>query len=308
LSRTLHAWRQILAIHLISVGLGIIVFAPLLGALGQVLLKLSGEPALADMDILFFALSPIGMLAFLLFATVAIVISAFELTSMMAIGIGVASGKPVDVFAALTFSLGRAGQIFHFAARLVFKLLLIVAPFLLAGAVIAYLLISDYDINYYLSVQPPVFWAAASVIGILLVAMAVLLVRRLVRWSLALPLVLFAGALPAQSFAASEKLTQKSAALVFWALVVWGAATLLLGVVVTVAVQFLAASLVPLFIDSVTFLAILFGLLAALWSIASVAAAALAAGGFAMLLTMLAHELEPRFQAIDLQPELQRTV
>jgi len=244
------AWRQILALHLIFSGLGIIVFAPLLGVLGQALLKLSGEPALADMDLLFFALSPTGFIAFVLFATVAIVISAFELTAMMAIGMGGASGKPVDVFAALTFSLGRASQIFHFAARLVFKLLLIVAPFLMAGAAIAYWLISDYDINYYLSVQPPVFWVAASIIGILLVAMSVLLARRLVRWSLALPLVLFAGDLPAQSFAASEKLTQKSTALIFWALVVWGAATLLLGVVVTVAVQFLAANLVPLFIFS----------------------------------------------------------
>jgi glycerophosphoryl diester phosphodiesterase len=172
----------------------------------------------------------------------------------------------------------------------------------------AYLLISDHDINYYLSVQPPVFWAAAIVIGILLVAMSVRLVRRLVRWSLALPLVLFADALPAQSFAASEKLTQKSAALVFWALVVWGAATLLLGVMVTVAVQFLAANLVPLFIDSVTFLAILFGLLTALWSIASVLVTALAAGSLSMLLTILAQALEPRINAIDLQPERQSTV
>ena len=111
-SRTLHAWRQILAVHLIYTCLGVIVFAPLLGALGQALLKLSGKPALADMDLLFFALSPAGFLAFLLFATVAIVISAFELTSIMAIGMGGASGKPVDVFAALTFSLGRAGKIF----------------------------------------------------------------------------------------------------------------------------------------------------------------------------------------------------
>jgi len=154
------AWRQILALHLIFSGLGIIVFAPLLGILGQALLKLSGEPALADMDLLFFALSPAGFVALLLFVSVAIVISAFELTSMLVIGMGSARGKTLDVFSALVFSLSRAGKIFHFAARLVFKLLLIVVPFLLAGAAIAYALISDYDINYYLSVQPPVFWGS----------------------------------------------------------------------------------------------------------------------------------------------------
>ena len=46
------AWRQILAVHLVYSGLGFIVFAPLLGVLGQLLLKSSGQPALADMDLL----------------------------------------------------------------------------------------------------------------------------------------------------------------------------------------------------------------------------------------------------------------
>ena len=45
------AWRQILVVHVVYIGLGFIVFAPLLGALGQVLLKMSGEPVLADMDL-----------------------------------------------------------------------------------------------------------------------------------------------------------------------------------------------------------------------------------------------------------------
>ena len=48
-------WRHVLLIHLVYLGLGFIVFAPLLGALGQVLLKISGESVLADMDLLFFA-------------------------------------------------------------------------------------------------------------------------------------------------------------------------------------------------------------------------------------------------------------
>ena len=65
---------------------------------------------------------------------------------------------------------------------------------------------------------------------------------------------------------------------------------------------------VPLFINSVTFLAILFGLLTALWSIASALTTALAAGSLAMLLTILSQALDPRLQAIDLQPARQRTV
>ena len=79
---------------------------------------------------------------------------------------------------------------------------------------------------------------------------------------------------------------------------------LLLGVVVTVGAQLLASILVPLFIDSVTLLAILFGLLMALWSIASVMATALALGGLALLLGALGDQLEPRFRGVELRSGL----
>jgi len=305
-SRLRSAWRQVLAVHLIYTGLGIILFAPLLGALGQILLKLSGKPALADMDLLFFVLSPTGAFAFGLFAAVTIVISAFELASLMAIGVADASGKPIDVFAAIAIGFNRIKQIFHFAARLVVKLLMTVAPFLLAAGVVAFLLISDHDINYYLTVQPPEFWAAAIIIGIIVAVMLGFLIWRLVGWSLALPLVLFVRTAPAESFSASQALTQKSRRVILRALITWAAAILLLGVVVTVGARLLAAFLVPLFIDSVTLLAIVFGLLTALWTIVSVMATALAAGGLALLLTAIAQQLEPQFRAIDLQSGWQR--
>ena len=157
LSQLRSAWRQVLAVHLIYVGLSVVVFAPLLGALGQVLLKLSGKPALADMDLLLFALSPAGLLAFIVFAAVAIVISAFELPSLMAIGVANAGGKPIDVPAALTFNLNRISCIFKFAAWLVIRLIVIAAPFVIVSGVVAFVLITDYDINYYLAVQPPAF-------------------------------------------------------------------------------------------------------------------------------------------------------
>ena len=300
------AVRQVLLIHLIYTGLSIIIFAPLLGTLGQVLLKLSGKPALADMDLLFFALSPAGLIAFIIFVAVAIVISAFELASLMAVGVANASGKPIDVTTALAFSFNRVTRIFQFAAWLVIRLIIIVAPFLLVGGGVAFFLIADYDINYYLAVQPPEFWAAAIIIGIVGLLMAGSLLRRLIDWSLALPLVLFVGTAPKQSFSASTLLTQHSRRIILRTLIVWLSATLLFGAVITFFVQLLAEILVPLFIDSVAWLAILFGLLTALWAAVSVIAAALAAGGLALLLAALAHQLEPQFRVLDLQSRAQR--
>jgi len=302
------AWRQVLAIHLVYTGLGIILFAPLLGALGQILLKLSGKSVLADMDLLFVAVSPTGAFAFGLFAAVGIVISAFDLASLMAIGVASTTGQSSDVIGALAFSFRRVIQIFGVAWPLVVKLLTIVAPFLLACGVVAYFLLSDYDVNYYLAVQPPEFWAAAIIIGVIILVMTGLLIRRLIDWSLALPLVLFVETPPAQSFAASKILARKNGGAILGVLIAWAAGALLLGAVVTFSVQLLAAILVPLFIESVTLLAISFGLLMALWSIASVIATALALGGLALLLVALADQLEPRFRGAELRSASRRTL
>ena len=107
--------RQVLALHLIFTGLGIIVFAPLLGAFGHILLKLSGKPAVADIDLLLFALTPVGMGAFILFTAVAIVIVVIELASLMAVAAANAAGNPIDVLNSLSFSFGRIRHIFQFA-------------------------------------------------------------------------------------------------------------------------------------------------------------------------------------------------
>ena len=305
LSRLQPEWRKVLAVHLVYTGLGVIVFAPLIGALGRLLLKMSGTPALADMDLLFFALSPTGLVAMVLFAAVTIVVIAFELSSLMAIGVAAANGQSIDVTAALGFSFRRVRSIFQLAARLVIKLLITLAPFLLVAAGVAFFLITDHDINYYLAVQPLEFWIAALVIGIIIISMASLLIRRLISWSLALPLVLFVGIQPAKSFAVSTSLTRKNGSIILRSLITWAAASLLLGAVVTVSVRVVADLIVLLSNDSVTTLALLFGLLAALWLIASTLATALTAGSLALLLTVLAHRLEPQFHTVDMQSNSQ---
>ena len=295
-------WRKALAIHLIYTGLGVIVFAPLIGASAQVFLQISGRPVLADMDLLFFVLSPAGLVAFIVFAAVTIVVATFELSSLMAVGVAAANNRVMDITAALGFSFRRLRSIFELAARLVFKVLVTVAPFLLLAAGVAYFLITDYDINYYLAVRPLEFWVAAFAIGIIGISMVAVLITRLIRWSLTLPLVLFAGIPPAQSFAASAELARQRGPAILLALVAWASVSLLLGALITLAVHVLASLLVPLLSESITVLVLFFGLLAALWLTASTLAAALTTASLALLLAGLAHQLEARLPAADLPP------
>jgi glycerophosphoryl diester phosphodiesterase len=72
--------------------------------------------------------------------------------------------------------------------------------------------------------------------------------------------------------------------------------TLSIGAVITLSIRLAADVLMPLFIESVNSLVILFGLLAVIWMALSVAATALTTGFLAFLLVGLTVQLEPDFR------------
>jgi glycerophosphoryl diester phosphodiesterase len=291
--------RQIFMTHLAYAALGVVLFAPLVGVVGQLLLHLSGQPALADQDIVYFLLTPFGMVASILFAALMIAIPAFELASLMMMSIGTVQGLHIGTMQALYFTARRARSIFLFTIRLVMRVLVITLPFLAAGGAIAWFLLTDYDINYYLSEKPPVFIAAAAVIGLLLLTMSVILIRKLLAWSLALPLVLFSGVSPARSFGESENLTQGHKRVILTTLAIWTLLAFLLGAVLLGVVQFLGSRLVPLFFDSINLLALVLGGLLVLWLLGNFLITALTTGSFACLLIAFFERYGPKTRASD---------
>ncbi len=291
---------QIFTVHFVYAALGVALFAPLLGIVGRLLLRLSGQPALADQDIAYFLLTPFGLAALVLFAALLITILAFEQASLMTISAGAVKGLPIGTVQALYFTARQAADIFWFAIRLVTRLLLITLPFLAAAGAIAWFLLTDYDINYYLTEKPPVFLLAAGVIGLVLLTMLVILVRKLLAWSLALPLVLFSDISPARSFGESESLTQGHKREILAALVVWALAALILGAVVLGCVQFLGSRLVPLFFDSIDWLVLVLGALAVLWFFGNLLITAVTSGSFAGFLVACFERYGPDIRASDL--------
>jgi len=290
------SWRQILIIHLIYTGLGVVLFAPLLGITGQALLSLSGEPALADMDLLYFALSPAGMLAIILFTSMLIVVFAFELSSLMAVGIVDESATPMKALAAVAFSLARIRQIFAYSVRMVVRVLLLTLPFLAAAGAVALALLTDYDINYYLTIRPTEFWIAVIIIVLLAIAMIGLLVWQLAKWSLALPLLLFGGSRPATSFSDSARLTQTARLFIVKLLSLAAVAAIVFSSIIAFCIRWFATFLVPYFVDSLPGLVIVLGIIAGIWLLLNVLLTALTSGSLAFLLTALAERYEPLMQ------------
>jgi len=288
---------QIFITHLAYVALGVALFTPLVGIIGQFLLSLSGQSVLSDLDIAYFFLTPFGMVALILFAALLMTILVFELASLMAISAGSVQGLHIGIMFALYFTARRARRIFLFAIRLVIRVLVIILPFLAAGVAIAWFLITDYDINYYLSEKPPVFLVAAVVIGLILLTMFAVLIRKLLAWSLALSLVLFTGVSPARSFVESENLTQGHKRLFLMTLGIWALAALLLGAVLLGSVRFLGARMAPLFFDSINWLVLVLGGLVALLSLGNLLISTLTSGTFACLLVVLYEHYGPDIKA-----------
>lgn len=278
---------QIITVHLAYVALGVILFTPLVGIVGKLLLRVSGQTVLADQDIIYFLLTPSGIVALIVFSGLLITIIAFEQASMMLVCAYGMRGLNIGVMQSLHFTARRAMRIFSFTNQLVVRLLAITLPFLATGAAVAWILITDYDINYYLSEKPPDFLLAVTLIGLLLLVMLVLLVRRLLAWSLALPLILFAGVSPPHSFRESKNLTEGHQRLLLLTLGIWALAALLLGVIILDSVQFLGSKLVPLFSNSIDWLMVILGILVALWSLGNLLVTMFTSGSFAALLITL---------------------
>ncbi|NEV62880.1 glycerophosphodiester phosphodiesterase [Thiorhodococcus minor] len=289
-------WRPLLLIHALYTAAGIALLAPLTGLILRVLIGLSGQPALADQDILYFLLRPVGMAALILMAGVLIAVMALEQASLMAVGATRAAGIRGRTLAAILFAVRRAPRVFVFCLWLVARLLLLALPFLAIAGAIAWLLLTDYDINYYLQARPPAFWTAASLIGVVLTAMAALLIQRLIAWSLTLPLVLFQDVSPRSSFRESSRLTLGRRRRILWLLAIWASAALGLGALATAAIGGLGHWIAPPFFDQLPLLVLILGGLVGLWLLANWLVGAVNASAFALIVLGLAERLAPGFE------------
>ena len=185
------AWRRLVTTDLIYKAAAFVVLTPLSALTIQLFIAMSGKTVLSDQDILFFLMRPIGWAALIVVGAIIIGIVAMEMAALMLIGFGAAEDHGVAVVGALSATLRQAKGILMVTARMMGLILLTVAPFALAAGAVYLLLLTDYDINYYLTFKPPEFRLALAVAGLLVAALAVVIVRLVSGWLYALPLLLF---------------------------------------------------------------------------------------------------------------------
>ncbi|MEM8679236.1 MAG: glycerophosphodiester phosphodiesterase family protein [Planctomycetota bacterium] len=263
-------WKSLLATGLIYKALVVMMLMPLFSVILRVGLRTSGQPVLADEDILWFLLGPVGWIALIVLGALWLSISALEQTALLGI-LATAKRHPLPAIGALQFATGNAWSVLQLVARMLAWTLLAVAPCLALLGIAYITLLSDYDINYYLKEKPTSFLIALLIAGVILAVLAGMLLRWLTSWFLALPLVLFGKVAPSEALRASRDRAKGHRWILLGWLLAWLALVLVISAIATGMVVTLGRWLLPGMSGSLTWLTFAAGGLLLVWSVMELA-------------------------------------
>ena len=281
------AWRfrwPLTVAHLANRLLLTAIIVPFATGVLRLGVSFSDQTALTDQDIVFLLLSPIGFACALVVASTLVVGTVLNVAVMT----GVIRAGRERALPALRAGLGRvvarAPALLGLAARLLIRMLLIAAPFVLVGLLVARHYLTEFDINFYLSQRPPEFVTAVVTIGTILLALALLLGRALIGSALSCDLVLLGDRRPGAVFEESKALMTGQRRMLILRVLIWFALRLAIGALIAGIFASAAAVMVPRIGADLRIAAgALVGLLLA-WGLADALVEAILTGALASLL------------------------
>lgn len=258
-------WRPLLVADLLYKAIASLMLIPAVSFLFRLFLYVSGRDILTDTDIANFILHPIGLITIVIAGGALVTVLAMELATLMSLLLGRLHLQQSRPLAALWFACDHASLILRVATRVILRLIFIAAPFLAVGGGLYLGFLTDFDINYYLSHRPPKFLIVGGLIGLILVAMAALLLHACLNWSMAIPLALFEKVPAEQSLQASQEVMRgKRLQLLKW-LGVWFGINFLINSILTACLFFLGRLLMPTETESIYLTVIVMGVIVSLW-------------------------------------------
>jgi glycerophosphoryl diester phosphodiesterase len=249
LARTWHDFRSVLGrfilFDLIFKLLALTILAPLTAWVSHRLVRLSGDFAVGNEQILSFFLSPSGIAA-ALFAGVSTLALLFAEQAGFTLA---ASSLHTGNNSTYLQSLGRTLKLLPILYRLGLKQVLIYAACLLpfaAAAGGAYLALTHhYDINYLITEKPPLFWVGAALAALLGLGATLVSVRLFLGWIYSVPLCALAGENPAAALKKSRALAMGNRARMGTTLFIWIAMVSAGGAIAGVAIHSAGDFLLP---------------------------------------------------------------
>jgi glycerophosphoryl diester phosphodiesterase len=280
-------WPQLLLVTLATRAAVTLVMLPGLALLLRFFLARQDRAALSDQEILYFFLTPVGVLALVVVGGVWIGISLVEQAGLMVVGFGAADNRRIHWLASLRNVATRLPRILLLGSHLLVRTLVLVGPMLALIGGVYWIFLRQYDINYYLLNRPPAFLWAAGIAGVIVAVLGILLVMKVVRWVLALPAVLFEDLKPSDAIRDSIADSSGHRWKIFWWIVAWLAAGAVASGVVTWAIGLLGRLVVPQTGYSLTMVALTMGAVGLVSILANALLSFLSAALFALLITRL---------------------
>ena len=262
------SWRVLAQTDLVYKLISFALLTPATLLLLQWAMSRAGTVVVADTEIAtFFLTTRQGLLALVVIGAILTAITALEMTCLMAIGLAAANGRHLTVRGALAFGAARAAAVLRLAANIVARLLMGLVPFVAAVGVVYWILLRHHDINFYLSQRPPEVWTAVSIAAVIVAVLAVVLLRTMARWAMALPLLLFEGVSPRHALAESSARSDGHRSVTIAALAIWAALASILLVIAAWVPDVIGRSLAPGFSGSTQTLLMFITALVLLWAV-----------------------------------------
>ncbi|MCK5448357.1 MAG: glycerophosphoryl diester phosphodiesterase membrane domain-containing protein, partial [Gemmatimonadetes bacterium] len=280
-------WPQLLLVTLATRVAVALFMLPGLALLLRFFLSQKGRAALSDQEILFFFLSPIGVVALVVGGGTWIGIALVEQAGLMVVGFGAAEDRRVTWFSALRYVFHESPRILLLGSRLLVRTTVLAGPMLALVGGVYWAFLRQYDINYYLANRPPEFLWAAGIAGVLVAGLAVLLAVKVVGWMLALPAVLFENLGPLAAIRDSIADSRGHRWKIFWWIVAWLAAGATASAALTWTIGLVGRLIVPQGGDALALTAFTMGAIGLLSLIANALLSFLSASLFALLVVRL---------------------
>jgi glycerophosphoryl diester phosphodiesterase len=224
-SRTLGDYTAVrplpLAWHLLMQLLVLVLFAPLIGWLANQIVFSTGDQVISNFDIANFVLSWRGLAFVLLVAALALGLLLAELAGHSWLSSHAIAGQPVTLPSTVAFVVSRLPKLIELSTRIFLRILLMALPFLGIAALVWFTILSDHDINFYLSENPPIWRYAKIGAGVLAAVFAGLAVAQLARWLFSIPVMLFEETSPAVALQRSAEISRGRILQILRPLLVW---------------------------------------------------------------------------------------
>ena len=211
---------RLLIVHYAFVFFRAIAITPIVAALGNILISLSGNAVLADYEIAAFFTSPLGLLGAFIFAIIATSLNLLELVTLL-VALDRSERPWTASRNALFVTIAMLPRLAVFAYKLVKRLALASVPGLFIILITLAYFLRTYDINYYLQEKPPEFWLAALLILIGAITMGGLLLVAILTWGLSLPLVVLRNHPVTSVFARARFLSHELRSVFAGAAILW---------------------------------------------------------------------------------------